>query len=341
MNLREGLGFQRLSPQEQQAYRMMLMGFSVMALSLDCSRIDRNVDLKKVFSAALGDNPSVIYFNKTKFEVEESGLEKKLFFTGIYSKPQAEKMNSSLDEAANKIVKYVKMVSNDEYSLLINIYEFFQKKIRYDKEELQANSRGISNNPDSHNAYGALVNRLAVCDGFSSAFSLIAQKLGFECMLVVGRSTYLTALQEHAWNIIKVKNKFYHLDITWDTRKYNEFDEYSYAYFAVTDEEIANDHAWDKTTTPICLSNDLSYYLKNGIYANNAEQLKQIIKTYGSKKSDVLRIKLSRIITLPSNAGEHLIQMVLNEEIKPGERKQASYSWNEKTRCFFAKIVTS
>lgn len=33
----------------------------------------------------------------------------------------------------------------------------------------------------SHNAYGVLVNKTGVCDGISSAFSLIAQSMGFEC----------------------------------------------------------------------------------------------------------------------------------------------------------------
>jgi len=98
-------------------------------------------------------------------------------------------------------------------------------------------SKGISVNPASHNAYGAIINKLAVCDGFSSAFVLLAQKLGFECMLAAGRSAYETALVEHAWNVVRVQNRFYHVDITWDTRKYNEFGEFSYVYFAVTDEE--------------------------------------------------------------------------------------------------------
>ena len=342
MNLHEVLGFKHLSSQEQQAYQVMLKAFSLMASSVNCSQINSSVDLSKVLNTVLGDNPSVVYFDKTKIDVEKSILEKQIFFTGVHSKLEAEKMNVSLEETTNEIVSLVKSkaASNNEYSLLINLYEILQKNIRYDKEELQANAKGISNNPASHNAYGAIINKLAVCDGFSSAFSLLAQKLGFQCMLVVGRSAYsATTLQEHAWNIIKLQNKHYHIDLTWDARKYNEFSEFSYAYFAVTDEEISYNHNWNKSTTPVCSYDDLSYYLKNGLYANNTEQLNQIVKAVCRKGENVFRIKLSRNIKLPDNTGDYLVQMVFNEVVKPGTHAQASYGWNENTRCFFAKIL--
>ncbi|MCL2293393.1 MAG: hypothetical protein FWC36_00775 [Spirochaetes bacterium] len=310
-----------------------------MAPSIDCSKIHPSVDLIKVLHAVLGDNPAVIYFDKTKFETELSFFGKRIILVGVHPKSQAEKMNLALEETANKIASSVKTRSSDEYSLLINLYESFQKNIKYDDKELQANSRGLSNNPVSHNAYGALINRLAVCDGFSSAFALAAKKLGFECMLVIGRSTYTTSFAEHAWNIIKVRNKYYHLDVTWDARRYNEFAELSYAYFALTDEEISSDHTWNKAATPVCSYNDFSYYSKNGLYANNTEQLNKIIKAIAGKQANVFKIKLSRCIKLPNNAGDYLAQMVLNEVAKPGGRKRASYGWNEHTRCFFAKIV--
>jgi|GEM_PF-4557967 len=57
------------------------------------------------------------------------------------------------------------------------------------------------------------------------------------------------------------------MDATWDTNQFNEFGELSYDYFALDDEEIANDHDWDINTTPACSYNDFSYFLKNGLFA--------------------------------------------------------------------------
>jgi len=340
MNLREGLGFAYLTPQEQQAYRVMLRAFSSMATSFDCTQIHHNVDLMKIIQAVLGDNPSIIYFNKTQVQIEESILGKHVFLTGVYPRPQIEKMNMILDTKVNHIISFLKTPSNNENTSLTNIYHFLQKNVAYDKEELQAISKGTSNTPVSHNAYGALINGTAVCDGFSSAFALLAQKLGFECMLVVGHSTYSSgAFTAHAWNIVKVRDIFYHMDVTWDAKKYEEFGEYSYAYFALKDEEISNDHNWDKRTTPVCQYNDFSYYLRNGLYVNDAEQLNQVIKAYGNRQTNVFRMKLSHNVPLPDNAGEYLAQRIINEGARFTGRIQFTYGWNENTRCFFAKII--
>jgi len=339
MKLHEGLGFKHLSHQEQQAYKIILKAFSTMAMSFNCSQINRSVDLMKIIQTVLGDNPSVIYFDKTQIETEVSVFYKRINLTTIHSKSQIKKMSAALDEKANRIISSViKTSCNDEYSLLTSLYNSLQKNIQYDTEEFNAILRGKSKILASHNAYGAIMNRTAVCDGYSSAFALLAQKLGFECTIANGRSAYLSRPSvNHAWNIIKLQGKFYHMDITWDAAAYNEFGEYSYDYFALNDEEIANDHDWDKATTPACLSSDYSYYLKNGLYATNRAQLNTIIKAYGNKQADVLRIKLSSNIPLPKKAGEYLAQKVIDEIVKYTKCADINYGWNESTRCFFAK----
>jgi len=341
MVLREGLGYTYLSDLEQQAYKIMQKAFFLMATSFDCSQVAHSVDLMKVLQIVLSDNPSIIYFNKAHIQIEESNFDKKIILTGVNSTHQSEKMNVALDTKVNKIISSLKTKSSNEYTLLINLYDSLQRNIRYDKEELQASSKEASKSPASHNAYGALVNRLAVCDGFSSAFTLLAQKLGFECMLVIGRSAYSSlASVDHAWNIVKIQDRYYHMDITWDTLKYNEFGEYSYDYFALNDEEISNDHNWDKRMTPTCLYNDFSYYVKSGLYINNADLLDAIIKTYVNKQANIFRIKVSRSVSLPENAGEYLAQKVIDEAIKFTEHVKISYGWNKNTRCFFAKTMS-
>jgi len=336
----EGLGFKYLSNQEQQAYRVMQNAFLSQVSSFDCSQIVRSVDVMKILQTVLGDNPSIIYFNKTQIQMETSIFGKKIILSGVPSKSQVEKMNLTLDVAANRIISSVKAASVNEHSILTNLYHYLQKNVQYDKKEMQENTIGINNTPDSHNAYGAIINKIAVCDGFSSAFALLAQKLGFECMLVLGHSVYsLGTFSDHAWNIVKMRDRFYHMDVTWDARKYDEFGEYSYDYFMLQDEEISNDHSWDKKTTPACLYNDFSFYLKNGLYVKTSEQLNQVIKAYGDRQANVFRMKLSCNISLPSNAGEYLAQKVVNEGVKFTGRIKFSYGWNEKTRCFFAKIL--
>jgi len=334
MNLREGLGFKQLSNQEKEAYNVMLKAFLSLSISINCSNISREVDLMKVMQVVLGDNPSVIYFNKTQIKIEESISGRRIKLVGINLKSQAKSMNLKLSVTANLIVSSIRKSSTDDYSLLINTYEFLQKNIKYDDKLLN----GSHSNTHSHNAYGALLNKVAVCDGFSSAFALLAQKLGFECMLVIGDSTRSQASSsKHAWNIVKVQNKYYHMDVTWDAIRYNEYKEYSYTYFALKDQEIAADHIWDRNTTPPCIYSDFSYFWRNGLYASDREQLCEIINSL--RDNNILQFKLSKNMFLPNNQAKYLTQIVTNETLKIGRSSQINYSWDGNTRCFFGKIT--
>ena len=64
-------------------------------------------------------------------------------------------------------------------------------------------------------AYGALVNRKAVCQGYAEAYAYLMTQLGITCGLC--RSDILN----HAWNIIEIDGEEYHVDVTWDDPVYD------------------------------------------------------------------------------------------------------------------------
>ena len=340
MNLSKGLGFDYLSNQERYAYGVMLQAFSSMETSFDVSQIDRNVDLMRVMNTVLGDNPSIIYFDRTAVELEESLEKKRVSLLDVISRSQAEEMTLEIEDISNRVISSLKSSKGDAYTALISLYDYLQKTIRYDKATFQAGLKGIRQNPESHSAYGALINKIAVCDGFSAAFSLLAQKLGYPCMLVNGKSSYhSSASVAHGWNIVKVQNKYYHMDVTWDAREYAGSGECSYLYFALSDNDIAGDHDWCRGSVPVCTYRDLSYYVRNGFYANNMEQAKRIIKAASEKHANAFQIKLSPNSPLPNDVGETLAQIIANEVVKTGRSAQISYEWNERTRYFLARAI--
>ena len=339
MRLQEGLGYKHLSAKEQKAYNLMLPAFSSMSGYIDFPGAVRDVDLMNIMHIALGDNPIITYFDKTYVRFEEFVRGKRMILTGVRPKFQAKKRDAVLNEISGRIISSLRAKAGDEYSILIGLYEFIQKTVKYDDNQLNAIERGRSISPDSHNAYGALVHNLAVCDGFSSAFSLLAKGLGFESMLVSGNSAYRSAsFVEHAWNIIKVQDRYYHLDVTWDTRDCKEFDGFSYTYFLLSDKEIKRDHVWDRKMAPACSCDNLSYYAKNGLLVNNAAELKGVFKTLNKNHNKVFKVKLSDRFILPENPGDYLAQVLLKEIAATGKRVQISYTWDENVRCFFAKV---
>lgn len=108
----------------------------------------------------------------------------------------------------NAINEYVKLAENvpDALGKLLVVHDAFAKNCRYATEELET---GV-NDDYIYVGYGALVNRFAVCQGNAIALSEIYERLGFETAFC--RSEAL----KHIWNLVKINEKWYHLDETWN-----------------------------------------------------------------------------------------------------------------------------
>ena len=100
-------------------------------------------------------------------------------------------------------------------------------------------------------AYGAIINGIAVCSGYAQAMATLLCRSGVECYYVGGTMIYssstFVAGQGHAWNIVKIGSKYYHVDATWDDTGTN-----TTAYFNVSDSYMAKSRTWDNSLYPVC-----------------------------------------------------------------------------------------
>lgn len=114
--------------------------------------------------------------------------------------------------------------------------------------------------PNIYNAYGAIVGRTAVCEGYARAMQYLLYQAGIPCLIATGSSKG----ENHAWNVVCIDGAYYHLDPTWDDPVgHTSFDFISYAYFNLTDEEIRRDHEIDGDNgypLPACTSTAAQYY---------------------------------------------------------------------------------
>lgn len=96
-----------------------------------------------------------------------------------------------------------------------------------------------------HNAYGALVNGKAVCDGYSKAFQVICNRLGIDCVGINGfcpefnKENGESSDTGHMWNCVKIDGEWYHVDVTW-----NDGDVHiqRYLYFNLTTDKVKENH---------------------------------------------------------------------------------------------------
>ena len=122
---------------------------------------------------------------------------------------------------------------------------------------------------NAHNAYGALVNGKAVCDGYSEALQYLLRCVGIQSFIAIGSSKDPNTYEDvgHAWNIVRIDGEYYHVDVTWDDQGKKLY----HAYFNLTDTEILYDHEIDPTVYPLpsCASAVSNYYSLRGITLTN------------------------------------------------------------------------
>jgi len=326
-------------------YKSMIAAFSKGEPSCIIPYTPSGEEIFVALSTALGDNPEVVYFNSTQIDTEVTSGGLRVEFQACLPKAQALKLSAELDAKAESITAPIRSAGGDPYTQLIKIYEYLQKNVRYDQQEYANISAGNVSNLKAYNAYGALIEGKALCGGFAAALGLLAKKLGFQCMTVSGYSSiHNTGVTDHGWNIVKVGTCHYHMDVTWDTCYHHNTGTLQYNYFALTDDEVFTNHDWNISTTPPCTHNDLSFYVRNKLIANNKEQLENIFRAAGRNIGKPVYVKLSENITLPEDsesAGNYLMQLLQTEaekEISDDSSFSIGGFWNDNQRCFFGML---
>ena len=113
---------------------------------------------------------------------------------------------------------------------------------------------------NAHSSYGAIVDGLAVCEGYAEALQYLLRCVGIQSFIALGSSVNPSTLAEepHAWNYVKIDGKFYNVDLTWNDQGSNLY----HAYFNVTDERMKEDHNFSDASYPLpqCISTDLNYF---------------------------------------------------------------------------------
>ncbi len=142
----------------------------------------------------------------------------------------------------------------------------------------------------SGTVYGTLINHISRCEGICKSFMWCMRELGIECMCVSGVPKWETdaVYAGHSWNIVKINDEYYQLDLTIDNLKYFVSDEkyQNYGFFNVNDKFNDETHQiydfYKKLGVPECNSEKANYHKMNGlfIYADDdvEEQFKYILE---------------------------------------------------------------
>jgi len=97
-----------------------------------------------------------------------------------------------------------------------------------------------------YSAYNALAEGKAVCQGYALLAYKMLKEAGIENRIVSGTADG----QNHAWNLVKIRGNWYHMDVTWDDPLPDVAGRVTYEYYNLTDEQMRKDHSWDSSLYP-------------------------------------------------------------------------------------------
>lgn len=176
--------------------------------------------IRRAFYAYLFDNPNgQIYLEIACVQAVKSEKYGQEYYDYVI-KPNSDtnsytRSNSNPDEIIAKLEaletttrEFVNNLSGNDYEKLTQIHNWLVENASYDK---------TYSLPNTHNAYGAIIQKQCVCDGYAYAFKYVADMAGLDVIFVTGYVISSEEISEfHAWNYAYVDEKWLLVDVTWD-----------------------------------------------------------------------------------------------------------------------------
>lgn len=142
--------------------------------------------------------------------------------------------------------------------------------------------------PESYHATGILLEGIGVCNAYTEAMQLLLSLAGVESKIVIG-----VADEDHSWNLVKLDEKWYHVDTTWDDPVPDEKGRVFYNYFNLPDEIMEKTHTWERSRYESANSYEQNYYARRGVLCKNYEETKEKIWTAVSKRQKKVELLLT------------------------------------------------
>ncbi len=205
----------------QALYRQIYANaVNVVSSFAPCTEVNTD-QVQYAFEAVFGDHPELFYVQTAyteKYTSNRKVVEIDLDYYTIAN--DLENARVEFDSAARNIEEAARQYS-DDYSREKYVHDTLINTVTYDASA-----------PMDQSAYSALVLGRSVCAGYARAFQYVCQRLGIPAYYCAGSSG-----EDHAWNIVKLSDGYYNVDVTWD-----DADPASYEYFNRTDGDYAGTH---------------------------------------------------------------------------------------------------
>lgn len=234
--------YQMLSENQQSVYRQIYANAQNLTEKFAPEKTVSASDVKIAFEAVIGDHPEMFWLEtgySSKYLANGQCVEIDLKYNSTADDLESAKQR--FDAAAQNLITGAASLDSN-YEKEKYVHDALASAVTYD---LTADM--------NQSAYSALVNGKSVCAGYARAYQYLLQQLGIPCYYCTGYSG-----GDHAWNIVKLEDGYYNVDVTWDDAAAIRYD-----YFNKTDADFASTHVRQNLSVYLPACNGTAYRQEN------------------------------------------------------------------------------
>lgn len=170
----------------------------------------------------------------SSYEINSYGLGGYITIRYAFPVDKVKEMKVAADAKAKEIVQALIKPDMTDLEKEKALHDYLVLNTKYDEINFINNTVP----KESYTAYGALINGVAVCEGYATALDKLLKLVGIESKVITGTA----GGGAHAWNMAKIDGNWYYVDATWDDPVPDRSGEVSHAYFNLSEQEIRKDH---------------------------------------------------------------------------------------------------
>ena len=209
------------------------------------------------------------------------------------------------------ILKNIISDDMDDVEKVLAIHDYLIMNVTYDEELLQMINLNLDlKQYKGFYLEGVFIDKVAVCEGISKAFTALCNIEGIPCVTVVGYQTNNPTGVGHAWNNVYLHNAWYIVDVTSDGTVINSsFEVLSYNNFLVKEEDYNKKYTGKTFNNIICNTDYNPYQLfefedlfsSYDYVISSQHELNKIVKYFESNNKTNLTIEF--IVTFDYGEG--------------------------------------
>jgi len=253
--------FSQLNKEQQKAYYAMYEGLKNIREAFPVPRLS-NRELSDIYFMIRMDHPEIFYSVKFSYRYYPDSTAVEMLPEYLFTKDKIMDHRRAMEARVKKLARQA--ADLDEKGKELFIHDFIVNSVKYDKLKKEY----------SHEIIGALGNGVAVCEGMAKAVKILCDELKIWCIVALSEANPEKGIKyRHAWNVIRIGGKYYHLDATFDNTLSKE-DVIRHDYVNLSDKQIYRDHEPVIWKVPECSDGDSFYYREKKVSWTTVEEVR-------------------------------------------------------------------